>query len=155
MFKAIIVALILISTSYTKAFAETNIKAEVDKTSITADEAITYKITITSTDHKIPSPQVPKFQDFNVISRAQSSSVSLAQNQVKTVLVYAFILTPTRTGKFTIEPASVKIKKDTYSSESFEIEVTEGKIKPKSPQKERPSLPQNIQPESEEPQITL
>lgn len=145
--KAIIIAIILVSCAFTKVFAEANIKAEVDKTSISMDETLTYKITVTSTDQKIPSPQVPKFQDFNVISRAQSSSVSISGNQVKTVLAYAFILAPTKTGKFTIEPASVKIKKDTYSSESFEIEVTEGTVKPKSPK--------NIQPESEEPQITL
>lgn len=153
--KIIIITFILFFVSFIRVFADTDIKAEVDKTSITIDQTLTYKITITSTEQNIPSPQLPKFKDFDVISKAQSSNFSLAANKVKTVLVYAFVLAPTRTGKFTIEPASVKVKKDTYSSESFEIEARQGKSKPRAPQKERPSLPQGLQPESEEPQIIL
>lgn len=131
------------------ALAETSLKAEVDKASITTDEAITYKLTIDSTDKNIPQPQLPKFAGFQVISQAQSSNISWLKNGIKTILVYNFILAPVDIGKFKIEPSSLKIKNKTYASDGFEIEVTQGKRKPKPP------LPEEPQPESEEPQVTL
>ena len=137
----------------TFTWAETSIKAEVDKINITTDEVLTYKLIITSSDKKIPTPQLPKFEGFNVLSQAQSQTMSLLKSNVKTILVYAFILAPIDIGKFKIKPGSIKIKNETYSTDTFEIEVKEGKTKPAIPQEEKPSLPKETQPE--DPKITL
>ena len=137
------------------AYAETSIKAEVDKTSITTDETLTYKIIITSSEKRMPEPQIPKFEGFSVISQAQSSTISFVQAGIKTILVYAFILAPTDKGKFKIRPSTIKIKNKTYSSDAFEIEVTQGKSKPKPPSEQKPSLPKELPQEEEKPQITL
>lgn len=126
------------------SFAETAIKAQVEKTSITTDETLTYKITITSTEKKLPEPKIPDFKGFSVVSTVQSSTLSFGKNNINTTLGYAFILAPTDVGKFKIEPSKVTIAGRTYSSEAFEIDVKPGKAKP-----------QNIQPESEQPQYTL
>lgn len=127
--------------------AETSIKAEVDKTSITTDEALTYKLIITSSDKGIPTPQLPKFEGFSVLSQAQSQTMSLVKSNIKTVLVYAFILAPINIGKFKIEPSSIKIKNEAYSTDAFEIEVKQGKTRPTVPQEEKLSLPEKTQPE--------
>jgi len=121
---------------------------------MTTDESLTYKLTITSTDKNIPLPQLPKFKGFAVISQSKSSQVSLARGGVKTILSYAFILAATQAGKLKIEPSLLKIKKETYSTRAFEIEVTPGKRKPPAPQKKSP-LPAKPQSDSEKPQITL
>jgi len=157
--KLIILTILFILVFIINAFAETTIKAEVDRTSITTDENITYKLIITSTEKNIPAPQLPEFKGFNVKSQAQSSTVSFAKSNLKTILVYAYILAPKDTGKFNIEPSQIKIKGKSYSSESFEIEVKQGETKPqhkpKSEQEQLPSLPEEFQPESGQPQITL
>ena len=137
------------------AFAEISIKAEVGKTSITTDETLTYKLIITSTEKQVPQPEVPKFEGFNVVSQAQSSTFSYLKTGPKTILVFAFILTPTDIGKFKIEPSSIALEGKTYATDTFEIEVTPDKARPKTPLEQRPSQPEKIQPESEEPQITL
>ena len=138
------------------ALAQTSIKAQVDKTSITTDETLTYKLIITSSDKKIPTPQIPKFEGFNVISQAQSTTVSHVKTKIKTIIVYEFILFPIDTGKFKIEPSIIKIKSKTYSTSAFEIEVTEGKTKPKPKPEQKPSLPKGIPSEEpEQPKITL
>ena len=137
----------------TFAWAETSIKAEVDKTNITIDEALTYKLIISSSDKKLPPPQLPKFYGFSVLSQARSQTMSLIKSNVKTILVYAFILAPINIGKFKIESSSIKIKNEAYSTDAFEIEVSQGKTRPAVPQEEKPSLPEKTQPE--EPKITL
>ena len=148
---AVIFTLFFISAS----FAETAIKAEVDKNKITTDETLTYKIVITSSENKLPGPEVPKFEGFSIISQAQSSTISFVTGKIKTILVYAFILGPTDKGKFIIPPAIIKVNNETYSSDSFEIEVTMGKTLPKPKLQESPVFPKEGQPPSKEPQITL
>lgn len=136
---------ILIFTS--GAFAEiptTSIKAEASKTKITTDDSLTYKIIISSNEKRLPVPGVPKFAGFTVVSQAQSSNLSLAQGELKTTLVYAFVLVPNHIGKFNIPPASIKIGDQVHSSASIEIEVID-----------KPSLPQEPQIQSDQPQITL
>lgn len=153
--KIIILTLSFIVFFSAGAFAQTAIKAEVDQTKITTDDNLTYKIVVTSSEKKLPLPQMPKFEGFQVISSAQSSTLSFFKSEIKTILVYAYILAPINTGKFKIEVSTIKIKDKTYSTDTFEIEVTPGKAKPKVlPEKKLP-LPKKPQPESEEPQFTL
>lgn len=154
-FKLIISTLLLIFFSAANAFAEISIKAEVDKTSITTDESLIYKVIITSTENEAPQPQTPDFTGFNVLSQAQSSTFSYLKTGPKTILVLAFILVPNDIGKFKIEPSVIKLKGKTYSTDSFEIEVTQGKAKPQAPPEEKPTLPEESQPESDQPKITL
>lgn len=142
--KFTLAAILFILLASTIAFAQPTIKAEVDKTSITADDNITYKLTVTSTEKKIPEPRLPKFEGFYVLSQVQSSAVSFAKSNIEATLVYAYVLAPKDAGKFQIEPSQITIKGKTYPSETFEIEVKQGKTKPRS-----------IQPESDEPQTSL
>jgi len=128
------------------AFAQISIKAEVNNTSITTKDYLTYKLTITSTEKNIPSPQTPKFEGFDVLSQAQSSTLSLAAGNIKTMSTFTYILAPKEKGKFKIEPAVVKLKDKVFSSAAFEIEV-----KQESPS----SLPLQQGQKTEEPQISL
>ena len=138
------------------AFAETSVKAEVDKTRITTDETITYKLIISSSEKNLPTPEVPKFADagFIIISQSQSSNISFQGGKINTVLAYAFVLSPTDIGKMKIEPSSIKIKDDTYSTDAFEIEIKPGKRKPSIPQ-ESPAEPEQHEQQQQQPQITL
>ena len=129
-------------------YAQTAIKAEVDKTKITTDDTLTYKLVITSSETQMPKPEVPKFEGFNVLSQAQSATFSLVSKQTKAIFVYAYILAPKEKGKFTITPSTLKLKNSVISSESFEIEVARGKNKPNP-------TPEKFQPQSQGPQVTL
>lgn len=153
--KILIYALLLIFSFVGEALAETTIKAEVDKTSLMLDENLTYKLSVISSEKNIALPELPKFEGFDLISRIQSSSMSLATGAIEMKLSFVFVLAPTDIGKFKIEPSSLKIDRQLYSSESFDIEVKPGKSPPKS--KADSALPKNIPPEieSEEPQINL
>jgi hypothetical protein len=133
-------------------FAETSIKAEVDKTSLTTDDSLTYKITIESTDKKVSDLKLSEFKGFAVISQLQSSSIAFEKGKSRASVVYSFILAPVETGRLFIGPASVSVGRQVYSTDSFEIQVTQGKAKP-----EKPSPPEENPPEagSDMPQFTL
>ena len=153
--KLIFVAVLTALCTVTHVCAEEPVKAGVDKTKLTTDQTLTYTVRITITGKKIPELQLPSFKRFTVFSTAQSSSLSFEQDNVKTILAYSFILAPISAGKFTIEPSQVVLDKKTYSSEQFEIEVTQGKPKPLQPESQNPAFPQERLPESKEPQITI
>ncbi len=135
-----------------RAFAEITLKTAVDKKNITTDETVTYKLVITSTQQNIPAVRLPEFKGFKVLSQAHSSTASFMQSKVKTILVYAYVLAPEKTGKITIEPATLKLKNSTLSGEAFEIEVKQGKARP---QPKTGQVPGQSRPESEMPQVTL
>ncbi len=135
------------------ALAETQIRAEVDKTSITADELLTYKIVIASSEKELPKPKVPDFKGFAIVSQAQSSTASFVKGAAKTILVFAFILAAKEKGRLQIPPCTIKVKDKEYSSQSFEIEVKPGNdnLKPRDEPPLMPQLPDRI----DEPRVTL
>ncbi len=154
--KIIILLGIFASLFIATAFAQTSIKAEVDKMSLTTDEALTYKLTITSFEKDIPTPQLPKFTGFDAISSAQSSAMTFTKGGVKSIVTYAFVLVPTGIGKFKIEPSQIKTKNKTFSSGDFEIEVKQGKGSLQAQPQQKTPIPEETPPETEEsPQITL
>ena len=146
--KIILFSLIFVLSLTLFAYAQTTLKAEVDKLKITTDDMLTYKLVITSLQSNIPASQLPKFEGFNILSQARSSTASLLKNAASTIIVYTYILNPKEKGKLAIEPSTLKIKNSTISSEAFEIEVLEGKNKLKSP-------PEKFQPQSDKAQVTL
>ena len=151
---SIITALALLSAHGT-CLADTSIKAEVGKTSITTDETLTYKLTITSDEKKLPQPELPDFANFSVVYSAQSSTLSVAKNSTRTTVSYSYILAPLEAGKFTVGPGRVKAGDKTYSSQAFEIEVKQGVNQPQPPHKQEPPQPEEEIPESKEPQFTI
>lgn len=135
-------------------FADVTIKAGIEKNVITTDENFTYKLVIASTASNIvPKPDFPKFEGFKVISKAQSSTISFVKGSAKTVFVYVFILLPERKGKIKIEPSHIRIAQTDIFSESFEIEVKQGKKKIESSPTPKSSLPENLKSDKE--QFTL
>lgn len=154
--KIITLALVFIFGFISTAFSEITFKAEVDKTIITTDELLTYKVTVKSSEKKMPQPEIPEFNGFKVISQSHSSAISFGRGSMQTTIVYIFVLSALDMGRFKIDPAFLKLKDKVYTSESFEVEVSPGKTKPKPPIKSEPDLDeQSPAAEPEYPQITL
>jgi len=144
----------LILSFVSPVLAEIEMKAQVDKNNLTADELLTYKLVITSDEKNIPRVQLPKFEGFNIASQAQSSTVSFAKSNIKKIIVFAFILRPNEVGEFKIGPSQINFEGKTYKTEVFKIKIIQGKTKPlKPPQKDKTLPPE--QPEEQGPKTTL
>lgn len=146
--RRIIISAILIALSQAcLVFAQPTMKAEVNKLRISTDETLTYKLTIVSSDKQQLLPKLPEFKGFKVVSSSQSSSASFAVDKASITSAFIFVLVPTAVGKFTIEPATLSLKKETLTADSFEIEVVQGKRKVSPGERALPGPP--------EPQYTL
>lgn len=137
-------------------FAEVSLKARVDKTRIALNQAVTYTLTIVSTERVVAQPEFPKFTGFAIASQQQSSTISFQKNGMKSVLSFKFVLLPQEEGSFKIEPASIKMRNQLYQSEAFKIEVTPPQV---GGHREMPGQrivpPKKRLPFSNQPQITL
>lgn len=140
----VLVFLVFLLSPVTMVFADTTLKAELDKTSITTDEMLTYKLTLASTEKKIPTPKLPEFQNLAIVSQAQSSTISFQKGGMQTIFVYVFILLPKEAGKSRIESAQVTVNGKVYASEAFQIEVKQGTVR--VPQEPGPEIPDSGQP---------
>jgi len=87
--------------------------------------------------------------------KAEINKTKITAGKITTKLGYEFILIPLKPGKITIGAAEIKIKDQVYKSESFNIEVTPGKNKPKIPSQNKPQLPRNIPLGLDESKVTL
>lgn len=128
--KKIIAALILVFGLTGIAFAETSIKAGVDKAELTTDNILNYKLTVTSSEKQVPLPQLPDFKGFRIVTQAQSSAINFSNGEAKTIFSFIFILFPVETGELVIGPASIKVAGETYSTDSFKIKASQGKAAP-------------------------
>jgi hypothetical protein len=71
--------------------------------------------------------QAPTFENFKVLSGPnQSSSMSWVNGQMSSSISYSYILTPVRTGRFTIPPASIQVGGKRLTSNAVSIEVVAG-----------------------------
>lgn len=110
----------------TACFAETTIKAELNKNEIAADEAVTYTVTIATSELRVPPPVFPDLKAFRVISRSQSSSIKVSGNGMKSMVVFVFILLPREPGIFSIPAAAVTAGGARVVSEAFTLTVKAG-----------------------------
>lgn len=137
------------------AFAEVSIKAEVDKVSLSTDDFLTYKLTVSSSERNVPAPQLPDFKAFSAVSQMQSSNISFGRKDIATVIVYTYILVPLQAGDFSIGPGTIKIENTAYSTEEFKIKVTQGKARSEPEAEPGPSEPKKIKIKSDASRITL
>lgn len=154
-FKRVLLVVLFSLLFWVSSFAETSIRAEIDKVKLTTDDTLTYKLFITSSEKNIPLPVVPKFMGFRVLSQVQSSTISFGKKKRNTQVVYVFVLLPREPGKLKIESSKIKVGFETYTSEEFEVEVTQGKSNREIPSQQRPAEPQEKQSEIETPKVTL
>jgi len=136
------------------------IKAEIDKSELTTDDLLNYKVIINSMGKNISLPDFPEFDGFETVSQAHSSNISFSKGEVRRTTTYLFVLLPDKVGKITIGPASISIGNDIYATESFEIEVTQGKRAPEQEFKNQRRIPKKPYPPdidsgASKPEITL
>ena len=82
--------------------------------------------------------QIPELDDFQLLggpSTGSSSSIQIINGKTthSVKYTYTYYLLATKEGTFTIPPATAKIKRDTYKSNSVQIEVVKGKSVPQQP----------------------
>lgn len=104
------------------------ISASVDHTNVPPVQEFTYTLRISSDSMKgLPSPQLPSFNDFEVLSGPNTSqSFQYINGAMSRELIYTVILRCLKPGEYTIAPAVVKLGGKEIKSQAIKIVVAQG-----------------------------
>lgn len=117
--------IILLVLSVATAFAEDiNFSASVNKNVVSDKDILVYTVTIEGV-RDFPDVPPPESPDFVLITGpSQSSSIQIINGQMSASKTVTWQIAPTRTGKLTINPVSIKYRGKTYSTEAVTVTVT-------------------------------
>jgi len=110
------------------AFAE-DIKFEiaVDKHKMSLGQGAQISFTFHNIQN-ISAPDIPQIDNFEFRYIGPSTKTSIINGKISRSVTYSYQLVPFKKGAFTIGPFSIVYDKETYTSNSVTVEVTEGPV---------------------------
>lgn len=107
------------------------IHAEVDRTTLSTGETLLLTVTASSTSIlDAPRPQMPHLQGFNVVGTSTSSQISIINGTTTSQVVYLYQLQPYEVGALIIEPITLTVGGQTYSTQPIAVQVSQGSSAP-------------------------
>ena len=128
--KFYILAILLFTTHIT--FAQIEFKTEVSKNKLGVNQRFKIEFTVNKqgADNFVP----PSFTNFKIVGGPSSSvNQSWINGKASYSQAYIYIIQPKKMGEFTIEPAKIEYKGETFTSNSVKITVTKEVEIPKDP----------------------
>ena len=119
--------------AFSQLQAQVSFKARVSKDKLSTNERMRVSFTIYSNTPNIKqsSFRPPSFKDFHkIMGPSTSQEVSIVNGRASSSFAYSYILQPTKTGSFTIGPASVNVDGKTYRTKPIKITVVKGEDNP-------------------------
>ena len=123
---ATLIILLLLSVAPSYAQANRVIAATVDRTQLSTDETLTLAVTLNANVSNPPSPTLPSLEGFNIVGSGSSSQISIVNGAISSQLIYNYRLQPYATGDLVIEPISVTLNGQTFSTEPITVQVVQG-----------------------------
>lgn len=99
------------------------ITAVVDQNEVTTDDTVLLTITVSGLDAR---PELPVMNGLQVVGSSQSTQISMVNGDISSQGVYQFRLQPTQTGVLTIEPVTINVNGQLFSTQPLQIQVTQG-----------------------------
>lgn len=100
---------------------EPSVSSSVDKTRLRLGEDVVLTLRVEGAEPSLTQPQLPPLTGFKAIGTYQT--IEHSPNGI--VLLFNYLLRPTKVGLLKLPPITLKIKKKTWKTSSFEIEVEE------------------------------
>jgi len=135
----IILLLLPVAPSYAQANGV--IAATVDRTQLSTDETLTLAVTLNANVSNPPSPTLPSLEGFNIVGSGSSSQISIVNGAISSQLIYNYHLQPYATGDLVIEPISVTLNGQTFTTEPIAVQVTQGTGTPTTVPPANPTAP--------------
>jgi hypothetical protein len=125
--------------------------ARVDRTSTDLGDPIVYEVTLTMPDGRAEGYKAPDFRGFRVLGEYPGTSTQIQMgggvSVMRTVYTWRYELSPSESGRITINPARVRVRGKELRTAPVVITVAAGDIRPPGaatadPQRNRPRPPQ-------------
>lgn len=108
------------------ALAQAPVTAEVDRSTISTDEQLSFTISIRGDILNMPAPDLAAVTDFAVVGSSTAKQVSIINGQLTSEGQFIYRLQPLAAGKLVIPSINVEFEGQLYQTQPFEIEVLPG-----------------------------
>lgn len=134
-FFIVIISIVLLGAFATPASAQTNdiITAEVDRTAITTDDILLLTVSVDAAAGNASDPALPALDGFNVIGTSSGTQISLINGAFSMKATYRYQLQASRMGDLIIDPISVAVEGNIFSTQPIQIRVSQGTGQPSAP----------------------
>jgi len=109
---------------------EISISSSVDRAQVSLDQQAVLRITVSGNVPNLSQPQIPPIPGFSIYSSGQSQSVSVVNGQMSSSIVFSFVLTPQKIGKYIIPQMNLQYAGKVFSTNPINIEVVAGQAVP-------------------------
>ncbi|MGQ9730418.1 MAG: BatD family protein [Candidatus Zipacnadales bacterium] len=114
---------LLLALAANLADAQPSVSASVDKTTVALDESLSLTITVRGSGHAT-EPDLSGLDDFAVLSRLQSHSMTMSGGSTSVETAFQYILQPTTEGTATIPSLEVRVGGQTLRTNPITVNVT-------------------------------
>ena len=137
-----LVTLLLVGVFALPALAQSPVTAEVDRTRLSTDEALLLKVTIDSSAGQATQPVLPALDGFELLGSSSGTQISIVNGDMNMQATYSYSLHPTQAGQIVLNPVTVQIDGQVYSTQPIMIEVSQrtGQAQP-APNQGIPAMP--------------
>ncbi len=137
-----IISILLIGLLALPAGAQSPVTVNVDRTSLSTDEVLTLQVIVNSDAGQPSQPVLPPLDGFELLGSSSGTQISIVNGDMSTQVIYSYSLHPTQKGQLVINPITIQIDGQMYSSQPIQIEVSQGtgQIQP-APSQGIPSMP--------------
>ena len=121
------IALFILVLGFGSAFAQGNpITAVTDRNTLSTDESLLLTVTINTATGSPGQPALPTLDGFQITGTSSGTQVSIVNSKMTSSATYQYRLQPIEAGDLIIEPISVEINGQTFSTEPIAVQVTPG-----------------------------
>ena len=121
-----LIFLLILSVTHSFAQGPGPITATVDRTTLSTGETLALAVTVSAGDTNLPNPTLPSLQGFNIVGSGSSSQISIVNGAISAQVIHTYHLQPYETGSLVIDPISVTLNGQTFSTEPITVQVTQG-----------------------------
>jgi len=137
----IAIILLFVVVAPVNAQGQSPITATVDRVTLSADETLTLTVTVNTDLNNPPQPMLPSLTGFNILGTSTSSQINIINGTLSSMLVYNYRLQPTQAGDLVIDPVSLSVNGQTYTTPPITIQVTQGTGAPPTAPPAQPAIP--------------
>ena len=127
-----LILLLLLSVSVSYAQSQNPLTVTVDRASLSTDEFLTLTVTLDAAVSNPPNPTVPALEGFNIVGSSSSSQISIINGAMTSQQSYSYRLQPYQAGALVIEPVTVTMGGQTFSTEPITVQVSQGTGQPQA-----------------------
>ena len=108
------------------AFGQSPITAEIDRNNISTDEAIILMVSIDTSAGPSSQPGLPPMPDFQIVGTSSGTQMQMINGTTTVKSTYNYTLRPLQAGTLTIDPITVLVNGQSYTSQPISVNVSQG-----------------------------